>query len=99
VNEPEAGRRCRATGLRLVHAEAGIAFRVAKDRGRGPLVGCQNEYVGPRPPGTGADPCGRFDISRSRRYLRSTPAKYAGFETPFRSQGRGQSTDDPAMRD
>ena len=83
MSELDPGRRCTATGLHLLPAAGVAAYRVVKDRGRGPLKGYPNEHVGPYPRGSGADARGRFDTIGSTVYFSDTP------ETSFAEVLRG----------
>lgn len=68
----DGGRTCGVTGVRLVPAAGGTAYRVAKDRGRSALEGYPNPQVGPLPAGT-PDLRGRWDTIGSTLYLADTP--------------------------
>ncbi|MBW0254478.1 MULTISPECIES: RES domain-containing protein [unclassified Cellulomonas] len=68
----EGGRTCARTGVRLVPASGGHAFRVAKDRGRPALEGYPNSDVGPLPTGV-PDRRGRWDTVGSTVYFADTP--------------------------
>lgn len=73
MSDPDVARRCTVTGLYLLAATGGSAYRVAKDRGRGPLRGHPNRHVGPLHPAFVSDPRGRFDTIGSTVYFSDMP--------------------------
>lgn len=78
-------RTCTDTGVRLVPASGGRAYRVAKDRGRAALEGYPNSNVGELPRGT-PDRRGRWDTIGSTLYFADSPqTAFAEVLAPLKS--------------
>lgn len=86
----DAGERtCTDTGVRLVPASGGRAYRVAKDRGRTALEGYLNSDVGELPRGT-PDRRGRWDTIGSTLYFADSPqTAFAEVLAPLKSNRLG----------